>query len=114
MSSTLERLDPDFRIPYDEPALESIDPKAAGYLLELVKTLQALLEKITTVANYGLDSYDGEAFYLGTKNANGSYPTGTWRIIKVDSSLQFQEKVSDTGVEADDWTKVGGHSRSSS
>lgn len=112
MTATIEKLDEEVRIPYDKEALLSKDPKRiAEYMLELVKTLQERIEDLTTVANYGVDLNDGEALYLGLKSADGTYPIGTWRLIVVSNSLQMQEKITDTGVDADDWTKVASHSR---
>lgn len=112
MTSTIKKLDTDIQIPYDEEALRSNNPvRIAEYMLELVRTLQEFLERVAEVANYGVDAFDGEALYLGLKNSSGEYPIGTWRLIKVDSSLQIQEKVTDTGVVADDWKKVASHSR---
>ena len=91
MTSKLERLDTDVRIPYDEEALLSGDPvRIADEWLELIKTLQGLLEKITVVANYSLDLYDGEAIYSRLKLADGSYPLGTWRFIQVGDNWERQ------------------------
>jgi hypothetical protein len=104
MTSTIERLDTDVRIPYDEEALRSGDPaRLAGYLLELVKTLQELLEQITVVSNYNIDAFDGEALYLATKDANGEYPDNAWRLIIVSNALEIQKKISGT------WTKIAKH-----
>jgi len=88
---TLERIDTDVKIPYDEDALLSGDPtKIADEWRELVKTLQELLEKITVAANYALDLVDGEAIYSKLKNADGSYPLGTWRLIQVGDNWERQ------------------------
>ncbi len=94
MPAKLEKLDPDVRIPYDEAALLSGDPvQTADYLLELVKTLQELLEKITIVTNYAVDLVDGEAIYYALKQADGTYPDGTWRRIQVGDNLEDQVKI---------------------
>ena len=78
MGSKLEKLDTDVRIPFDEEALLSGDPtRTADYLLELVKTLQELFEKITVVSNYAIDLIDGEAIYYALKSSDGTYPNGT-------------------------------------
>jgi hypothetical protein len=130
MSSVLERLETPVRIPFDEDVLKSEDreeiaeyfrtlimelkedrEEIAEYFRTLIMELKEILEKMTEVVNYGVDSNDGEAIYLGVKDIDGIYPIGTWRWIKVDSALQLQEKVTNTGVEADDWTKVASHSR---
>ena len=88
---TVERIDTDVKIPYDEDALLSGDPtKIADEWRELVKTLQDLLEKITIAANYALDLVDGEAIYSKLKNPDGSYPIGTWRLIQVGDVWQRQ------------------------
>jgi len=88
---TLERIDTDVKIPFDEDALLSGDPaKIADEWRELVKTLQGLLEKITVAANYALDLVDGEAIYSKLKNADGSYPIGTWRLIQVGDNWERQ------------------------
>lgn len=106
MSSTLERIDPDLKIPWDEEAVLSGKPEQlADYLLQLVKTLKDLLERITEVANYGIDSNDGEAVYVGTKNLAGEYPDGTWRFIKNGDNLERQVKISGT------WTGAGDFER---
>lgn len=91
MSSKLEHLDIDIELPYDEEALLSGDKnRIAEEWLVLVKTLQELLEKITIVANYSLDLYDGEALYSKLKLADGSYPLGTWRLIQVGDNWERQ------------------------
>jgi len=99
MSSKLEKLDIDVRVPYDEDALKSGDPvRTADYLLELVKYLQELLEKITVVSNYVIDLVDGEANYYALPQADGTYPDGTWRRIQVGDNLEDQVKITGTWV----------------
>lgn len=101
MSSKLEHLDTDVKIPYDEAALKSGNPiLTAEYMLELVKTLQELIENITIVSNYAIDLIDGEAVYYALKGSNGEYPNGTWRRIQVGDNLEDQVKISGT------WTFV--------
>jgi len=101
MTSKLERLDTNIRIPYDEDALRSGNPvRVAEYLLELVKTLQGLLEKITDATNYAIDLTDGEAVYFDLKQADGTYADGTWRRMQVGDNLEDQVKINGT------WTQV--------
>lgn len=101
MSSKLEHLDTDVRLPYDEEVLKSGDPvRIADYQRELVKTLQDILEKLTTVANYAVDLVDGEAVYYSLKDSDGNYPDGTWRSIQVGDNLEQQCKIAGT------WTMV--------
>ncbi len=103
MSSKLERLDTEVRLPYDEEALLSGDKnRIADEWLELIKTLQELLEKITVVANFGLDLYDGEAIYSKLKNPDGNYPIGCWRLIQVGDIWQRQVQLA-LGA----WTRAG-------
>ncbi len=97
MASVIEKLDTDIRIPYDEEALMSGDPaRIAEYQLELVKTLQELIEKITIISNYSVDLIDGEAIYYALQLADGSYPNGTWRSIQVGDNLELQVKIAGT------------------
>lgn len=94
MGSLLERLDTEVRIPFDEEALKSGDPsRMADYMLQLVKTLQEILEKVSVAANYSIDLIDGEAVYFALKQADGSYPNGTWRNIQVGDNLETQVKI---------------------
>lgn len=94
MSGKLEHLDTDVKIPFDEDALLSGDPvRTADYLLELVKTIQELFEKLTRVANYAVDLVDGEAVYFSLKSSDGTYPDGTWRRIQVGDNLELQCKI---------------------
>lgn len=98
----LEKLSPDFKIPYDEEALTSGDPaRIAGYLLELAETLQLLLRDITDAANASLALADGDAVYYALPGQDGQYPVGTWRRIQVGDNLedQVQEVVGE-------WTTV--------
>lgn len=91
---TLERLDTEVRIPYDEMVLKSGDPvKIADYMLELVKTLQELLERITVISNYSIDLSTGEAVYYALPQDDGTYPDGTWRRIQVGDNLEDQKKI---------------------
>ena len=97
MGSKLEKLDADVVLPYDLEALLSGDPrKIAEEWLELVKTLQELLEKITIVSNYAVDLIDGEAIYYALKQSDGTYPDGTWRRIQVGDNLEDQVKIAGT------------------
>ena len=88
---TIEKIDPDVMIPFNEEAILTGDPvKIAEEWRQLVKTLQDLLEKITLVSNYSLDLYDGEAIYSKLKLADGTYPIGTWRLIQVGDNWERQ------------------------
>lgn len=91
MPSKLEHLDIDIELPYDEEALLSGDPvRVSEYLLNLVKVLQELLEKITIVSNYSIDLVSGEAIYSKLKLVDGNYPIGTWRLIQVGDNWERQ------------------------
>ena len=82
MGSKIEKLNKDFRLPFDEVVLQSGDPiRLAHYLRELVTALQTLLEDINKIVNFGIDLTDGEALYLALKDSTGEYPIGTWRFI---------------------------------
>ncbi|KKM00521.1 hypothetical protein LCGC14_1803600 [marine sediment metagenome] len=90
MTSVIERIDTDFKIPFDA-RISSKNPEIqAEYMLELAETLQLLLEKIITVANFSIDLFDGEAVYYALKNSDGVYPEGTWRRIQVGDNLEDQ------------------------
>ena len=107
MSVKLEHLDTEVRLPYDEEALLSGDKnRIADEWLELIKTLQELLEKITVVSNYTLDLYDGEAIYSKLKLADGSYPIGTWRFIQVGDNWERQVQ-----LVLGEWTFAGDFGR---
>ncbi len=94
MGNILEKLDTEVRIPYDEEAIMSKDPvRIAEYLLELVKTLQELLEKLTVISNYSVDLATGEAAYYALPQDDGTYPEGTWRRIQVGDNLEDQKKI---------------------
>lgn len=101
MTSVLERLSPDFKIPYDEAALSSGDPaRTAAYLLELADTLQLLLRDIIDVSNASLALADGDAVYYALPGGDGEYPDGTWRRIQVGDNLEDQVKVDGTFIQA--------------
>lgn len=88
---TIQKIDPDVMIPFDEEAILTGDPKKlAEEWRELVKTLQELLEKITEAANYALDLVPGDAIYSKVKNPDGTYPLGTWRLIQVGNNWERQ------------------------
>ena len=108
----ISRVDEPVRLPPYEDALLGNDPKKiVQYLILLVRTLQGILEQLAEVTNLGVDLNDGDASYLGSKNELGVYPIGTFRWIKIDEAVELQEKVTDTGVDDDDWIKVASHSR---
>lgn len=105
--SKIEKIDVDLQIPYDEEALLSGDPaRIADYQLQLVKTLQELLQKIAEVTNYAVDLFDGEAIYSQLKSADGSYPLGTWRLIQIGNNWERQVQLI-LGV----WTFAGDFER---
>ena len=107
MTSTIERVEEEIRIPYDEPAIRSGNPvQLANYILSLVKVLQRLLEDHSQAINLTVDSFDGEALYLATKNPDGTYPIGTWRFIQVGNNLERQVQLT-LGV----WTFAGDFER---
>lgn len=88
---TIDRLDSDFKIPYDEEALRSGDPvRMSLYLLEFAETIQLLLARITDVANFSLSLADGDAVYYALPDSDGNYPIGTWRRIQVGDNLEDQ------------------------
>jgi len=104
MSSVIEKLQDEVKIPYDEESIKSGDPVLlAEYQLVLVKTLQELLSNITTVLNYAVDMSDGEAIYLGLKDSTGEYPDNTWRFIPIGGALEIQKKLSG------EWVKIAKH-----
>lgn len=91
MSSKLDHLDTEVRLPFDEEILlKGSREERTEEQRKLVKTLQELLEKFTIVANYAVDLIDGEAIYSQLKNADGSYPLGTWRLIQVGDNWERQ------------------------
>jgi hypothetical protein len=88
---TISRLDSVIRIPYDEKALLSDDPKRIqNYMLQLVKTLQEILTRISQISNLVIDLASGDAIYFGVKNSAGVYPDGTWRLKMVGNNLESQ------------------------
>ncbi len=90
-TGTLERLDLDFKLHYDDAAILSGDPeKLSKYILILVKQLQELFEQINNLTNLVVDISDGSAIYSQAKQADGTYPIGTWRLIQVDNDWQRQ------------------------
>ena len=100
MTSVLERISPDFKIPYDADALASGDPaRIAAYLLELADTLQLLLRDIVDVANASLALADGDAVYYALPGSDGEYPDGTWRRIQVGDNLEDQKKINGVFVQ---------------
>lgn len=85
--------DIDLRIPYDEKALLSGNPKElAAYMLELAETIQRLLRQLTETINTVLIA-DEDALYTNPKNPDGSYPLGTWRFIVVGDNLERQVQI---------------------
>jgi len=94
-------------MPWDREALESGDPmRQAEYLKKLVKTLETLLQQIVVISNYSIDVVDGAAIYSKLKNADGSYPLGTWRLIQVGDDWQRQVQLT-----ANTWTLAGAFER---
>lgn len=97
MSSILDRLDIDVRLPFDREAFLSKDPiRLADAQYELINTLQDLLDKITIAMNHTIDLLDGEAVYYALKGSAGEYPDGTWRRIQVGDNLEEQVKIDGT------------------
>ena len=86
-----ESLDTDIKIPYDEKALLSGNPgELAVYMLELAETIQGLIERLTAATNFAISLADGDAIYSKLKQADGTYPIGTWRLIQVDDNWERQ------------------------
>lgn len=91
MTSKLERLDIDVRLPFDEEILLSGDRvQITDEQRKLIKKLQELLGNISNTANLVLDLFDGEAIYSKLKLPDGSYPIGTWRFIQVGDNWERQ------------------------
>jgi len=104
---SIEKIDPDFKLPYDEDALLSGDPKRlTRYILELVRVLQDLIERIAVLTDLSIDLVDGAAVYYALKQSSDQdYPDGTWRRIQVGNNLEDQVKLSGT------WTTVSKRER---
>ena len=62
-------------------------------MLELVKTIQDLLEKITVISNYTIELAPGGAIYYALKLEDGTYADGTWRTLQVGNNLEVQVKI---------------------
>ena len=106
MAIVIEKLDEDIQLPFDEIALKSGDPVLLSqYLLTLIKTLQELLSQIVVTANFGVDLADGDAIYYALKQADGTYPLGTWRRIQVGDNLEDQVLLDGDSVTGT-WTQV--------
>lgn len=94
MSSVLDRLDTDVRLPFDRDAFLSKDPvKMTEAQYEFISTLQDLLDNITVAMNFMIDLADGESVYYALKGSDGEYPDGTWRRIQVGDNLEDQVKI---------------------
>jgi hypothetical protein len=105
MTSTLDRLDTDFRLPFDEDIIvNGSRQQLADYLRRLIKAIQEFHEKVIQTTNLSIDLADGEAVYFGTKNSSGEYPNNTWRLIQTGGDLEIQKKISG------EWTKIAKHS----
>ena len=88
---TIERLDTDFKLPFEEAVFTSEDPaQITAYMLKLVETLQELLRQNANVTNFNIDLNDGEAIYYQLKSADDTYPEGSWRRIRVGDNLEDQ------------------------
>ncbi len=91
MTAVIEKLSPDFTIPYDVDALESGNPeRVAIYLLELAQTLQDMLRDIIDRTNFVIALADGDAVYYALPGSDGTYPVGTWRTKQVGDNLEDQ------------------------
>ena len=102
-----DSVDTNIKIPYDELAILSNDPvKLAAYLLELAETIQRLLEELANATNFAISLTDGDAIYSKLKQANGSYPIGTWRLKQVDDNWERQVQLT-VGT----WTFAGDFER---
>ena len=95
----IEKIDQDFKLPFDEAAILSGDPARLNeYLLVLVKQLQDLVDRFAIVANFTVDLVDGAAVYYALKAEDQDYPNGTWRRIQVGDNLEDQVKIDGTFV----------------
>ena len=96
---TIEKIDPDFKLPFNEAAILSGDPQELNeYLLTLVKQLQDLVDRFAIVANFTVDLVDGAAVYYALKAEDQDYPDGTWRRLQVGGNLEDQVKLNGTFV----------------
>lgn len=103
---TITRIDTDIKIPFDFVALSNRDPKEqARGILQIVKALQEILEQIITVSNLSVDLNDG-ALYSKLKQADGTYPLGTWRLIQVGDNWERQVQLT-----LNEWTFAGNFER---
>ncbi len=106
-TGVLERLDLDFKLHFDEAAILSGNPEQLKrYLLVLIKQLQDLFEQINNLTNLVVDITDGGAIYSQPKQADGTYPLGTWRLIQVDNDWQRQVQLT-----VNNWTFGGAFER---
>lgn len=88
---SIGKLDVDFKLPFEGAVFTSEDPaQITAYMLKLVETLQGLLRENANVTNFAIDLNDGDAIYYQLKSADGTYPEGSWRRIRVGDNLEDQ------------------------
>jgi len=106
----IDRVNEDVRLPYWPDYILSGDPNDLDqYFKILVKALQDIQDEIITTVNLGVDLDDTDVRYFGTKDGDGNYSDGDWRIIKVSAEdFEVQKLISGTWTQMSKWSAAGG------
>ena len=106
----VDRITEDSTLPYIPEYILSDDPNDLDlYFQVLLKRLEELQDSIITTVNLGVDLDDTDVRYFGTKDLNGNYANGDWRIIKVGADdFEIQKRISGTWTVQIKWSVTDG------
>jgi len=102
----IDRVNEDVRLPYWPDYILSGDPNDLDrYFQILLKELQEITDEVVNAVNLGIDLDDTDVRYFGTKDLNGDYSNGDWRLIKVSSDdFELQKLISSIWVQQMKWS----------
>ena len=106
----IERVNEETRLPYWPDYILSGDPNDLDrYFQILLKELQDITDEVVRAVNLGIDLDDTDIRYFGTKDINGNYSNGDWRLIKVAADdFELQKMIASTWTQESKWSVADG------
>ena len=110
LRADIQRVNEEIRLPYWRSHILSGDPNLLDvYFRVFIEELQATQDDMKSSINLGININDSEVRYFGSRDEEGEFSNGDWRIIKVSSDdFEIQKLISDSWTQISKWSESGG------
>jgi len=106
----IQRVNEEIRLPYWESSILSGDPNQLNeYLRIFIKELQSIQDDMKSSINLSININDTDVRYFGSRDDEGSFSDGDWRIIKIGTDdFEIQKLISSNWTQMSKWAESGG------